>query len=309
MVRRSAPWSSLAVPVIRDAVCASLVGMVARQSDAVNLDPEVRAGFSAAHVRKFRRLTAKLTESLDGMRDELQGLRRAQLYWVSRDMVPVAVEAAQTLPEWTPALAMPVEAGLLCWAKPAGTVDFFGREAVPWDAAWWWRRPDGLVQIQVASRLVHRHDLVPPRVSAPLWSGTTVVVNPEVARTAEVNGDPEASEFVKVLGATWLLMDQRTVADLRVVGDRPPAGDGDEGGAAPSTVSLVELRRRELQPQARGSGASGRAYKSRWTVEGHWRQQACGPQWSQRKPLYITEYEKGPVDAPRKESKVHVWRR
>jgi hypothetical protein len=104
-------------------------------------------------------------------------------------------------------------------------------------------------------------------------------------------------------------MDQRTVAETRVVGDRPPSGSGDADDAAPSTVSLVELRRREAQPHPGGNGASGRAYKSRWTVEGHWRQQACGPQWSQRKPLYISEYEKGPAEAPRKEAKVHVWRR
>ncbi|KUI36275.1 hypothetical protein [Mycobacterium sp. GA-2829] len=136
-----------------------------------------------------------------------------------------------------------------------------------------------------------------------------MALDPEVPRTAEVKGDPEASEFVEVLGATWLLMDQRTVADIRVVGDRPPAGDGNAGGAAPSMVSIVELRRRELQPHARASGSPGRSFKSRCTVEGHWRQQACGPQWSQRKPLYITEYEKGPADAPRKYAKVHVWRR
>jgi hypothetical protein len=168
-----------------------------------------------------------------------------------------------------------------------------------------------MVQIQVSSRLACRQDLVPPfGVSSPLWSGLTVMLNPAVPRTAEVNGDPDASAFVKVLGATWLLMDQRTVAGTRVVGETRAGERGDgSGGGTPAPVSIVELRRRAPQPHPRGDGSGGRTYASRWTVDGHWRQQACGPQWSQRKPVYITEYEKGPAEAPHKDGKVHVWRR
>jgi hypothetical protein len=40
-----------------------------------------------------------------------------------------------------------------------------------------------------------------------------------------------------------------------------------------------------------------------WSVEPHWRQQVCGLGWSSAN---ITEYTKGPADAPRKTEKVNV---
>jgi hypothetical protein len=60
--------------------------------------------------------------------------------------------------EWTPAAAAPSPHGLLCWAKPAGTVPYTtppnGVVGVPWDGVWWWSRPDGLMQILPATRAV-----------------------------------------------------------------------------------------------------------------------------------------------------------
>ena len=167
-----------------------------------------------------------------------------------------------------------------------------------------------MLQIQVASRLTQRQDLLEPfGISTPLWSGTTLLLNPDVPRTAEVNGDPDASQMVRILGATWLLMDQRTVAEVRTLPPGPGPGAADIK-AAPSAVSMVELRRKLPEVRERTStSTTERVYRSRWSVDGHWRQQACGPRWSQRKPLYITEYTKGPADAPLKSSKVHVFRR
>ncbi|GAS93167.1 uncharacterized protein RMCC_0133 [Mycolicibacterium canariasense] len=229
---------------------------------------------------------------------------------MARDMVPVVMAAAQTLPEWTPDLVLPSEAGMLCWAKPAGEMPFHSHGHVPWDAAWWWRRPDGVLQIQVGSRLTQRQELLEPYgITPPLWAGATLVLNPDVPRTAEVDGVPEASQMVSILGATWLLMDQRTVAEVRQLEARPPAAGQDSAAPEPSPVSMVELRRKLAEQKDPSNGASGRKFHSRWSVEGHWRQQACGPRWSQRKPLYITNYTKGPADAPMKTGKVHVFRR
>ncbi|MDN4521811.1 hypothetical protein QYF68_28885 [Mycolicibacterium austroafricanum] len=74
----------------------------------------------------MKRLQAKLAETLSQMSGEADIIKRAELYWVSRDMVDVALDAADSLPEWTPAVAAPAPTGLLCWAKPAGSV--------PWNA-------------------------------------------------------------------------------------------------------------------------------------------------------------------------------
>ncbi len=311
MVRRNAPWTAPAVPEQRAALRDAFAALVAQHSTALLDDTGVPRG--AAQQRHRDTLVRGLAESLDGMRREVQAIERAALFWVSRDMVPVCVQAAATLPEWTPEVALPAETGLLCWATPAGVIPFPGHGDAPWDAAWWWRREDGILQIQVASRLVNRQEILAPYgVSAPLWSGTTLLVNPAAPRTAEIEGDPDASEFVKILGATWLLMRQRTVAETRQLPERPSAGGAAGKPTLPSAVSMVELRRRVRQPaERRPKGGSGRTFKSRWTVDGHWRQQAVGPGWSQREPRYITAYEKGAVgeDAVVKTAKVHALRR
>ena len=58
------------------------------------------------------------------------------------------------------------------------------------------------------------------------------------------------------------------------------------------------------------SEATGeRQYNRRWWVGGHWRQQACGPNHSQRKPIYVAPYIKGPEDKPLSSERVNVWRR
>jgi hypothetical protein len=161
-----------------------------------------------------------------------------------------------------------------------------------------------VLQIQLASRLAKQRDLLDPLgIQSPLWAGHTLVLNPAVPRTAEVKGSPEASPFVRIIGAAWLLMGQRTVSETRVLVDQTSGGTGaGPAGAMPPAVSIVELRRRVPQERERTSGGSGRTYHYRWDVAPFWRQQACGPQWSQRKPLFITGFEKGPEGAPHKDS-------
>jgi hypothetical protein len=130
--------------------------------------------------------------------------------------------AADTLPAWSPALAAPVLTGLLCWAKPAGAVPYPlpGKSVeVPWDAVWWWTRPDGVLQLQLGSRLTKQPELLAPfEVRSPLWAGHTLVLNPTVPRTAEVMGSPEVSQLVSIVGAAWLLMSQPAVIEIRTLG-------------------------------------------------------------------------------------------
>ncbi|MBI4918178.1 MAG: hypothetical protein HY825_20240 [Acidobacteria bacterium] len=46
------------------------------------------------------------------------------------------------------------------------------------------------------------------------------------------------------------------------------------------------------------SGEVDRAYKVRWIVRGHWRNQPCGPGRMQRELIWICPYWKGPEGAP-----------
>jgi hypothetical protein len=157
-----------------------------------------------------------------------------------------------------------------------------------------------------SSRLTKRPDLLAPYgVRSPLWSGHTVVLNPALIRTDEVMESAETSRYVSILGAAWLLMGQRNVSDVRVITDDTGSNRSGSASTTPSPISIVELRRREAGPRQSNSGGSGRTYHYQWTVEPFWRQQACGPGWSQRKSVYITSFEKGPKDKPFKSARVN----
>jgi hypothetical protein len=302
----AAPWAPTSVPEIRRHWSNAIDALVVKHSAALEPPPGDFTSAAGARYRQHRQATAaKLAEEIRHMQAEAEALRGALLFWVSREMVDVVVQAADSLPAWTPELAMPAKTGLLCWAKSPCLVPFAPQRVdVAWDGLWWWTRPDGVLQIQLASRLAKQRDLLEPLgIQSPLWAGHTLVMNPAATRTAEVVGSAEASPFVRIVGAAWLLMGQRTVSETRVLADRTSAGAAGAAGEMPPAVSIVELRRRVRQQRERTSGGGpGRTYHYRWDVAPFWRQQACGPQWSQRKPLFITGFEKGPEGAPHKDS-------
>lgn len=312
--RRSLPWAPNCVPDMRRQWCNALDTLVERQSTAL-AEPSEASGEGS---RRLQRLQAKLAESLSQMSAEVDAIRRAELYWVSRDMVDVALDAADSLPEWTPAVAAPAPTGVLCWAKPAGNVPWNALSStdpteVPWDGLWWWSRPDGILQLQPLSRLAKNPELLAPyEVSSPLWATSpTLLVQPLVPRTAEVAGAADASPLVSVIGAAWLLMGQPTVTGTRVFDDapRPRTEQPDPASTSPNRVSIIELRRPMSPPREHTDSSSDRKYRHRWWVGGHWRQQACGPNHADRRPKWIAPYIKGPEEAPLKTDRVHVWRR
>jgi hypothetical protein len=94
--RKGLPWAPNCVPDMRRQWCNALDTLVAHQSTAL-LDEPAEATVGGA--RRLQRLQAKLAESLAQMRTEAEAIRGAELYWVSRDMVDVALDAADSLPE------------------------------------------------------------------------------------------------------------------------------------------------------------------------------------------------------------------
>lgn len=261
--RTSAPWAAISVPDIRRHWCNALDLTITRHSEALTSD-----GIGQGD-RRMQRLQDKLASAIEIMEAEAHALRDAQLYWVSRDMVDVVRNAAHTLPEWTPALAFPAPNGLLCWAKPAGEVPYGPKQTstvdIPWDAVWWWLRPDGALQVTPASRFTKHQELIEPfQVSTPLWAAHTIVVHPQRRRTEEANGSEDQHPFVSALGAAWLLMAQANVAETRTLGPAGAAGgrrDRDQVDTAdpsavrePSTVTIVELRARGQRPRLRPAG-------------------------------------------------------
>ena len=76
-------------------------------------------------------------------------------------------------------------------------------------------------------------------------------------------------------------------------------------------VAVIDLRHQYVAKDLDGSDEpTSRRFKHRWVVSGHWRNQAHGPDRSQRRRQWIPSYTKGPDGAPLLiTEKVNVWRR
>lgn len=318
--RRASPtWAATSVPEIRQRWCNSLDAVAHRFSD-VGLAPPAPFHDRASAARR-RQMQDQLAAQLRVMQTETAALRDAELFWVTRPMVDFIVEAALSLPEWTPALAIPCPNGLLCWAKPAGLVPLGAPGSatadVNWDGVWWWTRPDGFLQLAPASRFAKHADLLKPyQVTTPLWAATSIVVDPRANRTAEANGSEDAHPFISVVGATWLLMNQastqtRTLSDPFGTRLDEPTRQKGSGTTLPAQVTLVDIRHStEPANPSESTDESNRQYSHRWWVRPHWRQQAKGPNRSLREPKWIGPHIKGPGDAPLIEKpRVNVLRR
>lgn len=121
--RRAVTWAPTSMPDMRRHFCNAMDAVVGLD---VNQYKSALAASPSASGRtdttRLERLFAKLTSTAATIKREADALRGAELYWVTRDMVDVVLDAATSLPEWTPALAAPTPTGFLCWAKSAGTV-------------------------------------------------------------------------------------------------------------------------------------------------------------------------------------------
>ena len=256
-----------------------------------------------------------MAELLPQAEQDLAGIDTSTLFWVNRDMTELAVSAAASLPEWSPAAAIPEEFGLIAWAKPVGTFDWpvpgsTQRVRMPADLMVWGVR-DSSVGVSCAFRTERiAEQLNPGLARLPLIShpiGTWDLEEPVDYRLP--NG---AVSPMSVLGAAWLLMQQPSMSDFREI--RTTTGQSapeDDSSADPDAVNIIELRRLR-NPEAGGEGDARerRRYDKRFWVSGHWRQQACGPGRKMRKPLWISPFIKGPESAPLADTtRVYVWRR
>ena len=257
-----------------------------------------------------------MAELVPQAEEDLAGINRSRLMWVNRDMTDLAVSAAASLPEWSPAAAIPEEFGLIAWAKPVGTFDWpvpgsAERVRMPVDVMCW-----GVLESSVGVSCGFRTERIagqlnPGLARLPLMSHPVGMWNLE--EPVDHRLDNGAVSPMSVLGAAWLLSQQPSISERREIhtatGQSTAEGDLDPD---PDAVSIIELRRLRQPDGAAGEGGSGesRRYDRRFWVSGHWRQQACGPGRKLRKPLWISPFIKGPEDAPLADTtRVYVWRR
>lgn len=249
----------------------------------------------------------------------------AELFWATGDMARLALEASLDVPGFAPA-ELPAPEGIILFgeALPAlaspplhlsGGVRWRGD--VPVWGIWWYQRDDWTLGAQVIAkatdlpgRMLRGSGVLQPMFGVVAPSDRGVVFGDVEGIAWGEDGSAMPLDSLGVLA--WLsaashLMGVPTVAQRR----RLDARTGKEAGPRSrpqDVVRLVDLR--PMRYERVESDGSGREYRHRWVVRGHWAQQAHGPGRSLRKTIYREPYIKGPEGAPLLATEtVHVWRR
>lgn len=253
--------------------------------------------------------------------------RECELFWVTSDMAHLAQAASETLPEWTAAAVIPSHDGVLIWDShdlPKLTAMLHGQvrpEVAVCGATW--HVQDGqlwvvaLFQVsEIRKALTALANLGGPNlgvvpVASPVLPGATVYpIDMTEIQDAGAIGGP-GGPIMALLVSTWLMMSQPTVATAQKLTPKGQAYHRAKARDLPiPSVRLVDLRTVRHPSEPSDDEQEARSYTRRWLVRGHWRQQACGPRRSQRKPVWIAPYVKGPEGTPLVVGEhVNVWRR
>lgn len=237
---------------------------------------------------------------------EVVKLEQAELFYVSPDMTDLAVAAGGTLPAFDLAREdLPSRAGLMVFGKcpdpeDEGTGSLFGG----FHAVSWASHPAYATRSMIGSTYYDR-SLAAPVINAQaklrdarkepglIYAHGGEFIWQYGSGAAAHQG--EWSAFQATVRSAWLLMQQKLARTVEVLPDRASRRRAQREGRKPGRVRVIELRRHE---SSRPEGMSEREYHHQWVVRGHWRQQACGPERSQRKPIWITPHIKGPEGAP-----------
>ena len=242
----------------------------------------------------------------------LEHYAASELFWVTRDMTRVAMDASTDIPAWIPAAAVPAMTGLLIWAEPLPRLCWYGSKDKPMvntDAVQW-HCDDEFVDIDFLTRtdqLVADGHLQSVGRRGPFTKVRGTVLSAHKPTPPDANASAAEPGLIASLGATWTLMQIPTVATPRQI--TGAGGSGRQWRNQQRKVSIIDLRRLEHRDTSPADPV-GRTYRHRWYVRGHWRDQAYGPGRALRRPTWVPGYVKGPADAPIKElERVTVWRR
>jgi hypothetical protein len=130
---------------------------------------------------------------------------------------------------------------------------------------------------------------------------------------AELKVDPGRWESMRedrqLMGALWSLAAQPHIthaATEALTGPERRRHVRTHGKATPAEVHVLRLR--PQRHDAQGDAEATHVHWSvRWPVRPHWRNQACGPGRSLRRPVLVPGHIKGPAGAPLKRPAATVW--
>lgn len=291
---------------------------------------ESEANYRVALIRRSAR-------HADEMRAQFEN---AALWWVTKEMCQVAMDASQDLPwaDWTTLL--PTTSGVVDFARPlppvytpAPVTHSTGNSVLvpPFevDILGWWTNAHGELHIEVfgfSQRLGHGIQAGPFQHVLTLCLDSETAVHDEfriISRFSKRNRNEDALErsvrashigIRALLATVFTLMDQPVVASTSTLGATAGLSDPSPGNRErrADDVLLVDAAPIHYMPgemdKLRSPG-SRRRPAHRWMVRGHWRNQAYGADRSLRRQQWIPDHVRGPEGAPLIDrDHVYVWR-
>lgn len=311
-------WEAQSVPFVR-------AGVIDRVGEAF-ADSERHAqaaaeylgndsGLSAERFAEIYQYKTSLQQLMGIQHVESEAASAATLYWATAGQTRLAAAASQTLPAWSVSEAVPSADGLILFEEVIGTtrrdVSAPDSPRVSVDGLLW--TTQGGVGPMVVIQLTRD-----PMVQSVDGAKYLVAGVNHLSCPLSVTEDPDQlaqdeEGVLQILGALWLLMGEERVCEtttLTTRARRPAriASGGSAGGGDFESVVVVDLHPRSVPAQRDVAEGGDRIYRRRWWVEGHWRQQACGPNRSERRPMWIAPYVKGPEGAPFTAKPEYVYR-
>lgn len=328
MSRRRKGWAPTDLPYLVAQTADAYLDYARRVEQKL---PETPPGYEqeakgAADIAARRRRTAEI-------------LQTTELSWIHSDLISVAIELAASVPVWSPSQVFPASAGFIGFEDPiCETTTARGSWHTTVDAIAWRTaavetvgpsiapnvyaiQPPGTVTLELFTRnpVAQIHEAHPrsARLSSlyslsltgdtPVGEGEHVITGAtdQMAHSAD-------NQVLPVIGALLLLMGQESVTEEEsqeqvTVKRRNPA----TGTRRPADVRLTQRRLSKPAGVTRSpaQGTPSRKATTRWWVRGHWRQQACGPNRSLRRPVFIAPHTSGALEAPLdKRPRVDTWR-
>lgn len=123
---------------------------------------------------------------------------------------------------------------------------------------------------------------------------------------ADVHKLVSKAEDRRLLGALWALSKAPVVTTVRTKPPRPAARRSERAGLN-ADVRILRLGGPSRRENIVTADGAGRDWKHQWVVGPHFRWQAHGRGWSQRKLIVVGPYTKGPADKPLLGAE-RVWR-
>jgi hypothetical protein len=295
------PWRISSVPEVRAVLLR----------EKVDVPASVAAAFGGGTLAD---LPEDVRTQISYDRKVARNLAAGEMFWVSADMVSLALDAASDVPGFTPETDLPATHGMIVLEKPLPPLKTWivtpDARKVEVDLSvdvLSWTILEDMVFIESYSRGLQIPDRLYEAALEPVCYFRGRANRFFAAEDSDV--DPNSHRMMEFLAAASLLMANPSVAARSTTAPKTPAARKAAKKGQSSNVTVVDLRAPH-HVETGETSETGRVYTHRWIVRGHWRNQAHGKNHAQRRITWVPSYTKGPAGKPLKETeRVWAWRR